>query len=174
MSTSEETRSYTIRPGRLSDMPGITELYNDYVTNTIVTFDVEAQTVESRMDWFNHFSESGPHRLIVAEEDGVVVGYATSSMLRPRVAYHTSVESAIYVHRDYTGGGVGRALYTELFALLEHEDVHRVYAALAVPNPESVRLHEKFGFKRVGTFNEVGFKFGRYVDVDWYEKEMGD
>ena len=172
MSTSEETRPYTIRPGRESDMPGITDLYNDYVTNTIVTFDIEAQTVESRMDWFNNFAETGPHRLVVAEEDGQIVGYASSSLLRPRVAYHSSVESAIYVRRDYIGVGLGRALYTELFTLLADENVHRVYAAVAVPNPESVRIHEAFGFKRVGTFNEVGYKFGRYVDVDWYEKAM--
>jgi len=173
MSIAKEKKPFVIRPGHVDDMLGITELYNDYVTNTIVTFDVEPQTVESRMVWFNNFKATGPHRLVVAEEDGLIVGYASSSLLRPRVAYHTSVESAIYVRRDHTGWGVGRALYTELFSILEQENVHRIYAALAVPNPESVRIHKAFGFKHVGTFHEVGYKFDCYVDVDWYEKGMG-
>ena len=172
MNTPEEKKPYTIRAGRASDVPGITDLYNDYVENTIVTFDIDRQSVEDRMEWFSAFSETGSHRLLVAEEAGVIVGYTTSSFLRPRVAYKTSVESAVYVRRDYIGSGLGKALYTELFAILANENVHRVYAALAVPNPESVRLHEKFEYKHVGTFHEVGFKFGRYLDVAWYEKAL--
>jgi phosphinothricin acetyltransferase len=93
--------------------------------------------------------------------------------LRPKPAYETSVETPIYICTDAVGQGAGSKLYGELFKALEAEDVHRAYAGIALPNPASIALHERFAFKRVAHFTEQGRKFGRYWDVAWYEKPIG-
>jgi phosphinothricin acetyltransferase len=101
-----------------------------------------------------------------------ILGYATSSPYRAKPAYSTSVEVTIYLAPDAGGRGIGTLLYKALFADLATEDVHRAYAGIAQPNEASTRLHERFGFRPVGTYQEVGRKFGRYWDVAWYEKEL--
>ena len=161
-----------IRHARMEDIPQITEIYNYYVEHTKITFDLEAQSLENRTEWFAQFKTSGPHQIIVAEVNGVIGGYANSLRVRPKPAYVRSVETSIYVHPQYIGQGLGRELYTKLFALLGKEDVHRVYGVIAAPNEASVALHKAFGFKHVGTLNEAGFKFGDYIDVEWYEKPL--
>ena len=100
------------------------------------------------------------------------VGYASSSVFRPKAAYETSVETSVYVDPGWTGRGVGSRLYERLFAALEQEDVHRAYAGITLPNSGSVALHERFGFTLVGVFTHAGRKFGRYWDVAWYEKHL--
>ena len=131
-------------------------------------------TIEARRDWFDHYAKTGRHRLLVAVEGDQVVGFATSSRYRPKPGYLTSVETSIYLLPDAVGKGTGAKLYAELFKALEGEDVHRAYAGIALPNPASVALHEKFGFKRVALYTEQGRKFGRYWDVAWFEKPLGD
>lgn len=114
-----------------------------------------------------------PHRLLVAVSGGAVVGFACSSRFRPKAAYETSVETIIYLAAEAVGHGAGSKLYGELFHALEGEDVHRAYAGISLPNPASIALHERFGFKRVAHFTEQGRKFGPYWDVAWYEKPVG-
>ena len=104
---------------------------------------------------------------------GLDVGFASSSRFRPKPAYETSVETSVYLAPDSVGRGAGTRLYEGLFKALEGEDVHRAYAGIALPNPASIGLHERFGFKRVAHFTEQGRKFGRYWDVAWYEKQIG-
>ncbi len=99
-----------------------------------------------------------------------VLGYATTSRWRQKPAYRTTVESSVYLHRDATGRGCGSRLHSTLFASIAGEDVHRIVAGACLPNAASVKLHERFGFELVGIFREVGFKFGRYHDVAWYER----
>jgi phosphinothricin acetyltransferase len=130
-------------------------------------------SMETRREWFSHYGGSGRYRLFVATDGDQVIGYASSSKFRPKPGYLTSVETSIYLAPDSVGRGAGAKLYAELFKSLEDEDVHRAYAGIALPNPASVALHERFGFKRVAHFTEQGRKFGRYWDVDWYEKPLG-
>lgn len=111
--------------------------------------------------------------MFVALADGRVIGFACSSRLRPKPAYETSVETSVYVAPDAVGQGAGSRLYEELFGSLEGEDLHRAYAGVALPNPQSVALHERFAFKRVAHFTQQGRKFGRYWDVAWFEKPLG-
>jgi len=162
-----------IRPGEPGDLARVVDIYNYYVTETHFTFDMEPFAVGGRTQWFNQFSESGPHRLLVAEQDEVVVGYATSTMFKPKAAYRTSVETSVYLDHDQTGQGIGFALYSALLEILVDEpSVHRAYGGTALPNLESVALHERLGFKLVGTYREVGFKFDKYWDVSWFEKDV--
>jgi phosphinothricin acetyltransferase len=162
-----------VRPAAENDLEAINGIYNHYVVETHITFDEEPMTMEARREWFSHYAATGRHRVLVATEGEVVIGYASSSRLRPKVGYLISVETSIYLAPDATGRGVGRKLYAELFKAIEGEDLHRAYAGIALPNTASIALHEKLGFKRVALFSEQGRKFGRYWDVAWFEKPLG-
>ncbi|MFF5404124.1 GNAT family N-acetyltransferase [Streptomyces misionensis] len=167
-----------VRPGVEGDLDALTEIYNHYVRTTPVTFDTVALTPGERRPWLLSHPEDGPHRLMVAAEappdTGAqrVLGYATSGPHRARPAYATSVETSVYVAPDAGRRGIGTLLYDALFTALSGEDLHRAYAGITQPNEASVRLHARFGFRPVGTFREVGRKFGRYWDVAWFEKEL--
>ena len=161
-----------VRPGEERDLVALTAIYNHYVTTSHVTFDDVPFSVDERRAWFSHYAPTGPHRLLVAEENDEILGYATSSPFRPKPCYRTSVETTVYVGADAGGRGVGKALYAGLFAELAGEELHRAYAALAVPNLPSRALHLRFGFTPIGVFREVGTKFGRFVDVEWLERAL--
>ena len=160
----------SIRLATRADLPRLTEIYNYYVINTPVTFDVEPYTVERRAEWFSQFAEKGRYRLLVAEENGTILGYAGTTRFRPKAAYETTVETTIYCAPEATGKRIGSRLYAALFDSLEGEDIRMFVAGYTLPNPASAVLHERFGFKRVGVFTENGRKFGRYWDVAWNER----
>ena len=160
------------RPADRADLPRLTEIYNHYVVHTPITFDVEPYTVERRVAWFEQFASTGRHRLVVAEENGLVVGYAGTTRFRVKPAYDTTVETTVYSSPEAVGKGIGRALYAALFEALAGEDIHRIVGGYTLPNPASAKLHEHFGFKPVGIFSEVGYKFGKYWDVAWTERPL--
>ncbi len=162
--------SLIIRPAADADVPQLTEIYNYYVIHTPITFDVEPYTIERRETWFSQFAASGRYRIFVAENNGVVAGYACTTRFRPKAAYETTVEMSIYCAQEAIGKGIGSRLYAALFAALRDEDIHRYVAGYTLPNPVSAALHDRFSFKRVGVFTEVGRKFGRYWDVAWNER----
>jgi phosphinothricin acetyltransferase len=165
--------SVIIRQGVLGDVPQLTSLYNHYIENTATTFDIEPHTVEEReREWFALYKESGPHRLFVAVDGDEVMGFATSSRFRVRAAYNTSVETSVYLRPERTGKGLGGKLYEVLLDALADEDLHRAYAGITLPNEPSVKLHERLGYTLIGTYREVGRKFGKYWDVAWYEKAL--
>ncbi len=161
-----------IRAATHSDLARITEIYNHYIVNTPITFDVAPFRSEERAGWLAQFGERGRHRLLVAERGGHVIGYAGSMPYRPKPAYATSVEVTIYLEHGATGGGVGPLLYEALFASLVGEDVHRALAGITLPNEHSLALHRRFGFEPVGVYHEVGRKLGRYWDVMWMQKRL--
>lgn len=162
-----------IRNFRTEDISALVPLYNRYIKETTITFDLQPYTIEQRREhWLSHYHASGRYRLLVAEYESRVIGYASSSKFRTKAAYDTSVETSIYVDMSFHARGVGTQLYTALFEVLSAEDVHRAYAGITMPNDISVALHKKFGFKQVGLFKEVGRKFGQYWDVAWFEKAL--
>lgn len=162
----------TVRPATPDDVPALTEVYAHYVRHSHATFDLDPPDAVARRAWLDAHA-GGPHRVLVAEVDGRVDGYASSSRFRERRAYDTSVETSVYLREGSGGRGLGGALYAALFDALAGEGLHRAYAAVALPNPASEALHRRSGFRAVGTFEEVGFKFGRFHDVRWYQKELG-
>lgn len=161
-----------IRSANETDLDQITRIYNHYVVNTPVSFDLEAFSVAARRTWFAHYAPEGRYRLVVAEDDGQVVGYASTSPFRPKAAYETSVETTVYVAPEHLGKGVGTHLYAFLFAAIVGEDLHRAYAGITLPNQASIALHRNFGFEATATFREVGRKFGKYWDVAWLVKPL--
>ncbi len=164
--------AFQIRPGLEKDVPAIVEIYNYYVVNTTVTFDVDPYTADQRRVWFRQFKPAGRHQIVVAERAGAVLGYAYSTVFRARAAYDTTVETTVYVDRSAHRGGIGTALYAELFKRLANEDVHRAVACIGLPNEASIALHERIGFRAKGSLAEVGRKFGKYWDVGWFEKSL--
>ncbi len=175
MATEQTARpaiDVTVRQAEERDLASLTEIYNHYIRETPITFDLEPYTVETRRPWFDKFSQRGPHRLFVAEQDGLVLGYAGTTGFRDRRAYDTTVETTIYCAPDATGRGLGTLLYTALFDALRGEGIRSAIAGTTLPNDASTAIHERFGFTLVGVMHEVGRKFDRYWDVAWYEKKM--
>ena len=160
-----------VRPAVDNDLPALTEIYNHYVVNTAITFDVSPFEPEQRRAWFAEHA-GGRHRLVVAEEDRRVLGYASTSRFRPKPAYNTTVESSVYCRADAVRRGIGSLLYNSLFELIAGEDVRQIVAGVALPNPASIALHERLGFRPVGVFPSVGRKFDRYWDVAWFERPL--
>ncbi|MFI5685933.1 GNAT family N-acetyltransferase [Streptomyces sp. NPDC051636] len=169
-----ERTEVQVRAGVEGDLKALTDIYNHYVRETPITFDTAVFTPEERRPWLLSHPEDGPHRLMVAvaAESQEILGYATSSPFRAKPAYGTSVETSVYLAPHAGRSGIGTLLYKALFEALSGEDLHRAYAGVTQPNEASTRLHERFGFRYVGTYREVGRKFGRYWDVAWYEKEL--
>jgi phosphinothricin acetyltransferase len=167
------TTASRIRRAEAGDLARLVDIYNHYVRNTHITFHTEPFSVDARRTWFEQFSSDGPYRLLVAANDQDVLGYASSTEFKPREAYRSSVETTIYLDHRHTRGGIGVALYNALLQeLLAESSTHRDYGGVALPNAASVRLHERCGFVRVGTYSEVGYKLGQFWDVAWFEKDL--
>lgn len=162
-----------IRRIEARDIAPLLDIYNHYVATTHISFDVEPRTLEQRRAWFDSFAETGRHQCFVADRDGIAIGWASSGRFKDRAAYDTSVETSVYLAPDEGGRGLGRRLYQALFESLAREDVHRCFGGIALPNDASIGVHLAMGFRPVGTYSEVGRKFGRFWDVAWYEKQMG-
>lgn len=156
-----------IRQCTTADAAAICEIYNHYVRHTVITFEevpvVVAEMAQRILD------VTARYPWLVAEENGAVVGYAYAAPWRPRSAYRFSVESTVYVAPGQVGRGVGTALYRELIEGLRALDVHCAVGGIALPNPASVTLHEKLGFKKIGQLVEIGRKLDRWVDVGYWE-----
>lgn len=161
-----------IRNAQQSDLPALVDIYNHYVRETPITFDLEETTVEARRAWFEQFSAQGRHQLMVDDEDGQITGYAHSTAFRPKPAYRRSVETTVYLDPAHMGKGRGSALLGALIDQLRTAGAHRAYAIITLPNEASIRLHEKFGYAPLMALSEVGHKFGRYWDTQWMECKL--
>jgi phosphinothricin acetyltransferase len=162
-----------VRDATTADLPAVAAIYTHYVLRTTLTFGTQVRTPREWMERFESDIASGRHLLLVAELNGEVAGYVETNRFRPKPSYDRSVELSIYVAPDATGSGVGGALYGALLARLEADErFHRAYAIIALPNDTSVAFHERWGFVHRGTLSEAGFKFGRYLDVAYYERAL--
>lgn len=162
----------TIRPATADDAKPINDLANWYISNTPVNFDTEPWTLTKRRDWLLTFQS--PYYCLVAELDRQFVGFANNSRFRPKAAYDSSTETTLYIDSGSHSRGIGKALYQALLSKVSEEEFHRAYAVITLPNAASIRLHEGFDFKPVGTFDEIGKKFGEFHSVIMLEKRLGE
>ena len=156
-----------VRSVKIEDAEAICEIYNYYVEHTIVTFEEVSvsraemerriQQVTNKLPW------------IVYEENGKVSGFAYTSEWKSRCAYKHSLESTVYLRKGQEGKGIGSILYNDLIDLLKKTNCHALIGGISLPNETSIALHEKFGFKKIGQFVEVGFKFNKWIDVGYWE-----
>jgi L-amino acid N-acyltransferase YncA len=160
-----------VREAIPADAAALAAIYNHYVEHTVVTFEeapLSAAEMASRM--MDIATAALPW--LVAVDDHAVVGYAYAMKWRLRSAYRFSVEVTVYLAPDVVGRGAGTMLYAALFTELERCGVHAVIGGIALPNAPSIRLHEKFGMQKVAHFREVGFKFGQWVDVGYWQRVL--
>lgn len=154
-----------VRPAE--DAAAISEIYNYYVTDTVVTFEIDPIDAETMRKRIEEISTRFPY--LVYEQDGRVLGYCYASTWRSRAAFDHTVETTVYLHKDWSGKGLGHQLYQELVGQLRTANFHVAVAGITLPNTQSVALHEKFGFRKVAHFTEVGNKFGKWLDVGFWE-----
>ena len=160
-----------IRSAHADDAKAIAAIYNPYILTTTISFEEEAVT-DAAMAQRIADVQAGGLPWLVAERDGKVLGYAYATKWRVRHAYRFSVESSVYLAPEAARQGVGSALYTALLQQLAERGVHLVIGGIALPNDASVALHEKMGYEKVAHFREVGFKFGRWLDVGYWQKTL--
>ena len=156
-----------IRAISLTDASALCSIYNYYVANTPITFEVEAVSEDEMAGRMRETLSSFPW--LVYEESGEVLGYAYASKWKGRCAYRYSAESTIYLRDGRTGRGIGYRLYAQLISELRKAGLHCVIGGIALPNAASQRLHEKLGFKKVAHFEQVGWKFEKWIDVGYLQ-----
>jgi phosphinothricin acetyltransferase len=156
-----------IRDARAADADAIARIYNHYIRDTIITFEETDVTPQEMARRIAEVTVRYPW--LVGEENGAVAGYAYGAQWADRSAYRHSVQSSIYLAHDATGRGLGTQLYQALLARLRQQPIHAVLGGISLPNAASVALHEKCGFEKVAHFSEVGFKFGRWIDVGYWQ-----
>jgi L-amino acid N-acyltransferase YncA len=153
----------TIRKAGVADQASILEIYNEAVLRTTATFDTEPRTFEQQTAWFSRHGKR--HPVLVAEEGGEVVGWASLSAWSERRAYDDTAEISLYVRADRQGRGIGKALMKAIVEQGRSAKLHTLIARIAGENEASVRLHRSAGFLEIGVMREAGWKFGRRIDV---------
>lgn len=158
----------TIRDARLDDLDAINEIYNESVLNSTATYDETPVSRAARLEWWH---EHGPaYPVLVAERDGQVLGWASLSRHKERCAYRFTVESSVYLRPDARGQRLGTRLMTALLERVPSLGYHSVIAGVSADQEVSLRLHRGLGFVQVAHFREVGFKFGRWLDVIYLQR----
>jgi len=155
-----------IREIKLEDAPQVCEIYNYYIENTTITFEEDPITLQEMRERVVHITQKYPW--FVEEESGIIIGYAYANRWKERSAYRFTVETSVYVRDAYRGRGIGTRLMERLLSYLKEANIHTVIAGISLPNESSVRLHEKLGFQWIAQFPEVGYKFGRWLDVGYW------
>ena len=162
-----------IREATAADAGAIASIYNHYILETFISFEETPLSDQAMAERVARVQTNGCNWL-VAEAQGRIVGYAYSSPWNDRAAYRHSVEISVYLDSAHSGNGWGTKLYEQLFDTLRGQNVHTAIAGIALPNPASVALHEKFGMQKVAHFREVGNKFGQWLDVGYWQSSPED
>lgn len=159
-----------LRAAAQGDAAAIADIYAPFVTGSAVSFETEPPDEAGMRARIEAGGELYPW--LVAEEDGRLLGYAYAARFRERPAYRFVVETSVYLRADAAGRGLGRQLYEPLLAMLEARGFTQAIAAITLPNPASVRLHERLGFERAGTYRQVGWKLGAWHDVGLWQRGL--
>ena len=164
-------QEFLIRQASPSDAEPIQAIYAPIVANTAISFEEMPPTSQEIAIRITDTLDKG-YPYLVADRDGLAIAYAYAGPHRARPAYRWSVDVTVYVAEEARGSGVGRSLYTELLESLHQAKFHAAFAGIALPNPGSIALHEAVGFEHVGIYRDVGYKFGRWHDVGWWQRTL--
>ncbi len=148
--------------------PAILEILNEAIAHSTALYEYQARSLESMDGWFAE-KAAGGFPVIGAEEGGELVGFATYGTFRARAAYKYTVEHSVYVHQDHRGRGIGAALMQELIAAARRQQYHVLVGGIDITNRTSVLMHERLGFSHAGTIHQAAYKFGRWLDLGFYE-----
>ena len=161
-----------IRKAKTNDICSITQIYNEAIKNTIATFDTKIKTLDEQNKWFKNHGPSNP--ILVAEQNSIIVGFASLSSWSDRCAYSKTAEISLYVLEKYQRKGIGTRLMEEIIREGKISNLHVIVARITDGNQASVKLHESFGFEHIGVMKEVGEKFGKLLDVYLMQKIYED
>ena len=167
MSEEFRNRPAALRMATADDLGDINDIYNYYVFHSTCTYQETAEPMEGRREWFNRHGER--HPVTVAEIDGKVVGWGSISAYHERSAYRNTVENSVYVHHEFHRRGIGSRILKDSIERAREIGFRAIIASIDGDQWSSITLHEKFGFEHVGRFKQVGFKFGRWLDVIYME-----
>jgi phosphinothricin acetyltransferase len=156
-----------IRLAESTDAKGMLDIYAPYITDTSFTFESEVPSTNEFADRITNYLVHWPW--LVAEIDGKIAGYAYGSKYRERIGYQWCVECSVYIHDDFQRRGLAKTLYTALFSILKKQGYRNVYAVINLPNEKSVRMHEDCGFKWFASYENVGYKLGKWKTVGWWQ-----
>lgn len=159
-----------IRLVTTDDAEQLCTIYNYFIENSCITFEEELVTIDAMTSRISDIL--GKYPWFVFEESGVIKGYAYAARWKGRKAYDFAVETSVYVDINSAGEGIGKALYNDLLSALKKIEMHAIISGIALPNEPSIKLHEKFGFKKVAQFPEVGNKFGKWIDVGYWQVNL--
>jgi len=162
---------YMIRLCEERDVTRVCEIYNYYVETSVITFELEPVAEAEMRRRVENVRQDFPW--LVIEDEGKIAGYAYANRWQQRAAYGQTLETTIYLDSDSHGRNLGTTLYRELISrLARRESVHALVGGISLPNAKSVALHEKMGFEQVAHFREVGWKFGRWIDVGYWQRTL--
>lgn len=157
----------SVRRATEADLGVINDIYNHYVQHSICTYQEDPEPMEGRQQWFRH--HEGKHPVIVAEANGIIVGWGSLSAYHVRSAYRRTVENSVYVHHEHHRRGIGSVLLQDLIQRARQLDHHAIIAGIDAEQAGSIALHAKFGFQKVGHLRQIGYKFNRWLDVIYME-----
>ena len=157
-----------VRHANENDLPGMLAIYNDIILNTTAVWQYDPHTLEMRQEWLAIKKELG-HPVFVAEEQGGIVGFSTFGPFRQWQGYRFTVENSVYVAAASRGRGISKLLMPPLIDAAREMNIHAIVAGIEASNEVSIALHKKFGFIEVAHFKEVGYKFGRWMDLKFLE-----
>ncbi|HMG91709.1 MAG TPA: GNAT family N-acetyltransferase [Chryseolinea sp.] len=157
-----------IREANKTDLQSILEIYNEAIVNSTAVYDYNPHTLEMRQQWYDDKLDKGIP-VIVAEINDRVVGFTSYGPFRAWPAYKYSIEHSVYVHRDFRNLGVARKLLTQLIDTVKKKDVHTIIAGIDADNSASIHLHKQLGFEDAGHFNQVGYKFGKWLNLTFFQ-----
>ena len=146
----------------------ILDILNEAIANSTALYEYAPRTPGNIRTWFTE-KEAGRFPVIGAEQAGVLVGFATYGTFRARAAYKYTVEHSVYVHKDHRGRGIGKALLLELIAAARQQQYHVLVGGIDIANTTSVGMHERMGFTHAGTVRQAAYKFGRWLDLGFYQ-----
>ena len=167
-----DKKSINFRFATVEDAGKILEIYKPYVENTTITFEYDVPALEEFKNRIKNILTNYPY--IVCEYENKILGYAYAHKVWMRAAYQWDAELSVYIDKEYMGNGLGKKLYKILIEILKLQNVVNVYGCVTYPNEKSDRLHESFGFKRVGIFENAGYKFGKWIGGTWFHKAISE
>lgn len=147
----------------------ILEIFNEAILNSTALYDYKARTAQNMVGWFEAKRTGGFPVIGVEDSDGVLLGFGSYGSFRAWPAYKYTVEHSVYIHKDHRGKGLGRVVMQQIIDAAKRNNVHALMGGIDATNSGSIALHERLGFRHVGTLPEVGFKFGRWLDLAFYQ-----
>lgn len=162
-----------IRPAKREDLPQLLEIYNHVILHTTAVYSYDPVSLEDRVQWFEARAQQG-FPVFVAEDQAGIAGYSSYGAFRAWPAYLHSVENSVYVHPERRGQGVGKLLIPPLIEAARAQNMHTLIAGIDATNTASIRLHQHFDFTQVAHFRQVGYKFGRWLDLLFFQLMLGE